>query len=58
MSKGYELLTDAQRKRIGQKGGMKISEDREHMAKIGRAGGIKSGESRRRKKLERDGLSQ
>ena len=43
---------------IARKGGLTLSRNRQHMAEIGSKGGEKSGESRRKRKEQSDGVSE
>lgn len=56
--RGLASMTLEQKKEIGRKGGLAVSKNSEYMAEIGRKGGLKSGETRRKQKEKRDGLSQ
>jgi general stress protein YciG len=44
--RGFAGMSDAQQREIARMGGEAVSEDREHMAEIGRKGGEASGQSR------------
>jgi general stress protein YciG len=58
VKQGTAALPLEQRLALAKKGGLAVSQNRAHMAEIGRKGGVKSGEARRKQKEKRDGLSQ
>jgi general stress protein YciG len=45
-NRGFASMDSAKHKEIARLGGKKVSQNREHMAAIGKKGGAKSGESR------------
>lgn len=44
--KGFALMTPEKQRAVARKGGLTISQNREHMAKIGKKGGEHSGKVR------------
>lgn len=55
---GFATFDHTRLKEIASKGGKAVSQNKQHMAEIGRKGGERSGESRTKQKEKRDGLSQ
>jgi general stress protein YciG len=45
-NRGFASMSDAEQREIARMGGAAVSEDREHMAQIGRKGGQSSAEAR------------
>jgi general stress protein YciG len=45
--RGFAAMSEEERRKIAEKGGEKVSKDKEHMSEIGRKGGEASAESRR-----------
>lgn len=54
--KGFAKLSPEQRKVIARKGGVAVSQNREHMSLIGRRGGQVSGYSRRIKAINKPSI--
>ncbi len=52
-NRGFASMDREQQRAIARKGGLAVSQNRQHMAEIGRKGGENSGESRGRKSAER-----
>lgn len=48
-NRGFASMDREQQRAIARKGGLAVSQNRQHMAEIGRKGGESSGESRGRK---------
>ena len=48
-NRGFASMDREQQRAIARKGGLAVSQNRQHMAEIGRKGGESSGESRARK---------
>ena len=48
-NRGFASMDREQQRAIARKGGLAVSQNRQHMAEIGRKGGESSGESRSRK---------
>lgn len=48
-NRGFASMDREQQRAIARKGGLAVSQNRQHMADIGRKGGESSGESRSRK---------
>lgn len=47
--RGFASISPERRKEIARKGGLAVSQNKQHMSEIGRQGGVKSGESRTNK---------
>lgn len=52
-NRGFASMDREQQRAIARKGGLAVSQNRQHMAEIGRKGGESSGESRGRKSAQR-----
>lgn len=52
--KGFAKLPPEQQRAIARKGGLSVSENRTHMAEIGRKGGQKTWDNWRKKKAEEE----
>lgn len=52
-NRGFASMDREQQRAIARKGGLAVSQNRQHMAEIGRKGGESSGESRGRKSAAR-----
>ena len=50
-NRGFASMDREQQRAIARKGGLAVSQNRQHMAEIGRKGGESSGESRGKKNL-------
>jgi general stress protein YciG len=53
-NRGFASMDREQQRAIARKGGLAVSQNRQHMAEIGRKGGESSGESRSRKNTPDD----
>jgi general stress protein YciG len=51
-NRGFASMDREQQRAIARKGGLAVSQNRQHMAEIGRKGGESSGESRGKKNAE------
>jgi general stress protein YciG len=51
-NRGFASMDREQQRAIARKGGLAVSQNRQHMAEIGRKGGESSGESRGKKNTE------
>ena len=51
-NRGFASMDREQQRAIARKGGLAVSQNRQHMAEIGRKGGESSGESRGKKHNE------
>jgi general stress protein YciG len=50
-NRGFASMDREQQRAIARKGGLAVSQNRQHMAEIGRKGGESSGESRGKKNV-------
>lgn len=53
-NRGFASMDREQQRAIARKGGLAVSQNRQHMAEIGRKGGENSGESRSRRNTAND----
>jgi len=57
-NRGFASMDREQQRAIARKGGLAVSQNRQHMAEIGRKGGESSGESRGKKNLSTEQIPQ
>lgn len=57
-NRGFASMDREQQRAIARKGGLAVSQNRQHMAEIGRKGGESSGESRGKKSASRESQNQ
>jgi general stress protein YciG len=57
-NRGFASMDREQQRAIARKGGLAVSQNRQHMAEIGRKGGESSGESRGKKNLNTEQIPQ
>ena len=57
-NRGFASMDREQQRAIARKGGLAVSQNRQHMAEIGRKGGESSGESRGKKSALRESQNQ
>ena len=57
-NRGFASMDREQQRAIARKGGLAVSQNRQHMAEIGKKGGESSGESRGKKSALRENQNQ
>jgi general stress protein YciG len=57
-NRGFASMDREQQRAIARKGGLAVSQNRQHMAEIGKKGGESSGESRGKKSASRENQNQ